>query len=71
MRRDRFDYVCQEAESGRDVFVTHDSSNEEGIVTNCILTTGHLVTRTSGNDTRCWDYHECEELEHTKIGPMI
>jgi len=71
MRRDRYEYVCQEAQSGRDVFVTHGASNEEGIVTDCIPVKGHLVTRTPENKKCCWDYSECEEMSHTKIGPLV
>jgi len=71
MRRDRYEYVCQTAQSGMDVFVTHGSSNEEGIVTDCIPAKGRLVARTPENKTRHWDYSECEEMSHTKIGPLV
>ena len=71
MNRDRFTHVCLEAEGGRDAFVTHPSSAEEGIVKECILSSGHLVVETPGKETRCWDFRECEEMRHTKIGPMI
>lgn len=71
MNKERFTYVCLEAEAGRDAFVRHPDSGEEGRVTSCIEKTGHVVVTRPDNETRCWDYRECNELKHTKIGPMI
>jgi len=51
--------------------VRHPDSGEEGRVTSCIEKTGHVVVTRPDNETRCWDYRECNELKHTKIGPMI
>ncbi len=62
MNRDRFDYVCLEAEGGRDAFVRHPSTNEEGAVVGCSLTAEHVFTQTAGGERRCWDYNECEEI---------
>lgn len=62
MNRDRFIYLCQENEAGRDAFAVHPTTREEGIVTACSLTSGHLVVRTPENTQRCWDFSECEEL---------
>lgn len=71
MNKDRYNYMCMEAESGRDAFVSHPTSHEEGIVTQCIPNTQHLVVKTPSGQNRCWDFHECEELHHRKSGPMI
>ena len=71
MDRDTFVHVCLECEAGRDTFVLHPSSNEQGIVTNCSLSNDHMVVRTSEGHSRCWDYHNCEELRSSvKSGPM-
>ncbi len=62
MKRDRYSYLCQEAEAGRDAFVIHPATQEEGLVDRCILKSDHLLVKTANGPTRCWDYHECEEL---------
>ncbi|MDO3376988.1 hypothetical protein [Geoalkalibacter halelectricus] len=64
MRKDRFDYLCQEAQSGNDAFVSHPGSHEEGRVLSC--STDHMVVQTSGNEKRCWDFAECEEISRSK-----
>lgn len=71
MNKDRFEHLCQEAEAGRDAFVRHPSSNEEGMVTSCVMKTGHLVVKTQDQQTLCWDFNECEDRLHPKTGPMI
>ncbi len=71
MKRDRFEHHCQEVESGRDAFVAHPNSGEEGLVIECSLNAGHLVVQTSDNQKRCWDFNECEDLNHPKSGPMV
>lgn len=71
MQRNRFEYLCSEAQSGRDAFVRHPDTNEEGLVTKCILKTDHMVVETAQGQTRCWDFHECNDLTHTKSGPLI
>lgn len=71
MRKERYEHLCSEAEAGRDAFVRHSQSSEEGLVTSCILQSNHVVVRTNDGQTRCWDYHECEDLRHAKSGPMI
>lgn len=62
MRKDRFDYICQETEAGRDAFVTHPGTGEEGLVTECVTKTQHVVAQTQDGQMRCWDYHECDEI---------
>ncbi len=71
MKRDRFEYLCSEAEAGRDAFVRHPDSNEEGIVSSCIMRSNHMVVETVQGQTRCWDFSECEDLQHPKSGPMV
>ncbi|PLX98028.1 MAG: hypothetical protein C0624_14940 [Desulfuromonas sp.] len=71
MNRETFTHICLESEAGRDSYVTHPSSNEEGVVTNCSINNDHLVVRTNDGHSRCWDYHHCEELRPSlKSGPM-
>jgi len=71
MQRDRFAYLCSQAEAGRDAFVRHPGSDEEGIVTSCIMKSNHMVVETTDGTTRCWDFHECEDLDHPKSSPMV
>jgi len=71
MNKERYDFLCMEAEGGRDAFVTHPSTREEGMVTSCVMATGHMVVETPDGHKRCWDYQDCEELRHEKTGPMV
>ena len=64
MKKERFDFVCQDTEAGTDAFVRHSSSDEEGRVLNCSI--DHLVVETSEGTKRCWDFRECEELSRSK-----
>jgi len=66
MKKDRYDFVCQAAEGGRDAFVKHPDSGEEGLVDSCYSAKGHILVRTSSGENRCWDYRECEELVRSK-----
>jgi len=63
MKRERFDFVCQDTVSGVDAFVRHPSTSEEGRVLSC--STGHMVVETSDGNKRCWDYRECEEVRRS------
>jgi len=71
MKKDRFLHHCLEAEAGRDTFVAHPTSNQEGKVIECNVETGHLVVQTVDNHRHTWDYRECEDLKHPKSGPMV
>jgi len=71
MQRDRYQFLCSEADAGRDAFVRNPNGMEEGMVTSCIMQSDHLVVKTTAGQTRCWDYHECEDLQRPKSGPMI
>ena len=64
MKKDRFDFLCQEAQAGNDAFVFHKGDEEEGRVTRC--TPQHLVVQTPEGETRCWDFGECEEMSRDK-----
>lgn len=66
-----YEHICSEANAGRDSFVRHPESNEEGLVTNCILQSGHMVVKTSHRETRCWDFVECEKLIDLKSRTMV
>jgi hypothetical protein len=71
MQRSRYQYLCSEAKAGRDAFVRHLGSNEQGIVINCIMLSNHMVVATPEGVTRCWDFHECEDVQHPKSSPMV
>jgi len=71
MNQKIYEHICSEANAGRDAFVSHHESNEEGLVTNCILQSGHVVVKTSRGETRCWDFGECEELIDLKSRTMV
>lgn len=64
MRKERFQFVCNEAEEGRDSFVNNPMSKEEGRVISC--STDHIVVETPGGNKRCWSFDECEELSRSK-----
>lgn len=71
MNRNRFEHLCLEAEAGRDAYVTHPETNEEGIVDSCIMKSDHFVVRTNDGQKKCWDFHNCADLDRPKIGPMV
>ncbi|WP_146032923.1 hypothetical protein [Geothermobacter hydrogeniphilus] len=64
MKKDRFSFVCLEAESGHDAFVNNATVGEEGRVLECAMQ--HIVVETIKGDHRCWDYHDCEEVSRRK-----
>lgn len=59
MRKDRFEYLCKEVQSGHDAIISHSSTHEEGRVVSCSM--DHLVVDTDSGSRCCWDFHECEE----------
>lgn len=71
MLKDRYQYLCHQVEAGRDAFVSHPITGEEGRVIDCILPTGHMVVAIPGHHKRCWDYRECDDLHHPKAGPAV
>ena len=60
MNRDRFKFVCNETEEGRDAFVSHPQQSEEGRVTGCTMS--HVLVETSDGQSRCWDFNEVREM---------
>jgi len=64
MKKDRFEFVCQDAEAGIDAFVQHPSTTEEGRVLSCSMS--HLLVETNSGIKRCWDFSECDELSRSK-----
>jgi len=71
MKKERFIYLCMEAEAGRDAFVLHSDNNEEGMVTDCDLHAGRIMVQTPDHQARIWDFNECDDLRHPKSSPMI
>ncbi len=65
MNKESYFHVCLESEAGRDAFVSHPSTNEEGIVTRCIPQSDHIVVQTPDSQKRCWDYRECETMQRS------
>lgn len=70
MKKDRFLHLCQESEAGRDAFVRHASTDEEGMITGCDLSNGTMFVQTPRKEARHWDFNECEDLRRPKLGPM-
>ncbi len=64
MRKERFTFVCNETEEGRDAFVSHTPSKEEGRVVSC--STDHVVVQTAEGKNRCWSFRECDEMSRSK-----
>lgn len=64
MEKDRFEYVCVQSEQGRDVFVRHPASGEEGLVVSC--SDEKVVVRNTAGEKRSWDYRELEEITRSK-----
>jgi len=63
MTKDTYRYLCNESEAGRDVFVSYPDSHEEGRVASCVLPSDHLIVETPDGSKRCWDFHQCEEMD--------
>ncbi len=66
MNRDRFTYLCNETEAGRDAFVLHPATLEEGMVSGCDLSGEQLMVRTPRGQLRQWNFQECEELSRMR-----
>ena len=71
MRKDRFVYLCRGTEAGRDAFVRHSDSHEEGMIAGCDLRSGMMLVLIPEKQTRCWGFKECQDLGDPKKGPMI
>lgn len=60
MEKDRFIYLCDKSEEGReDQFVNHPSTGEGGTVLSCDR--DRLIVRTSEGKKESWNYQECQE----------
>ena len=64
MEKERFTYVCTQTEQGRDAFVRHPASGEEGRVLACA--NERLTVETAEGDKRTWDYREVLEISRGK-----
>ena len=71
MKKDRFEHLCMEAQSGRDAFVHNPDCLEEGLVVGCDLRGGVMLVKTAESQIRNWYFDECDDLQHPKSGPMI
>lgn len=60
MNKDTFEKVCETARSGKNSYVAHPSSGEEGRIVSC--TEKDLVVNTGLGHRRTWDYHECSQI---------
>jgi hypothetical protein len=69
MDRDRFEYICDKSEEGREnIFVNNPSTGEGGEVIAC--REGGFLVRTSEGQERSWDFRDCEEtLSRREIFP--
>ncbi len=64
MEKDRFEYVRVQTEQGRDIFVRHVPSNEEGQVLSCA---GDLATiKNTAGQEQTWHYSDIEEITRSK-----
>ena len=64
MEKERYDYVCIQTEQGRDAFVKHPESGEEGRVLNC--SDEKVEVETVSGQKRTWNYREVEEIARSK-----
>lgn len=64
MEKERYDYVCIQTEQGRDAFVKHPESGEEGRVLNC--SDEKVEVETASGQKRTWHYRELEEIARSK-----
>ncbi|MEJ2470832.1 MAG: hypothetical protein P8Y91_10090 [Desulfuromonadales bacterium] len=71
MNTSRYQYVCAEAKAGRDTFIRHTESGEEGRVSKCVTANDHVIVETPQGETRCWDYNACEEVIDPRSRPMV
>lgn len=62
MIKDTYLYLCNESEAGRDAFVLHPDTREEGRVAGCVLKSDHMIVSMPDGSNHCWDFHECEEM---------
>jgi len=61
MERNRFVDICTKSESGRYIVVINHG--QHGLVDSCAG--DHLLVETAKGEKRCWDYHECDDLNRT------
>ncbi len=64
MEKERYDYVCVQTEQGRDAFVRHPPSGEEGRVLSC--SDEKVTVENTRGEQRTWNYREIEEISRSK-----
>jgi hypothetical protein len=60
MKKREFKHICHQVECGSELFVSHPLSRETGHVLRCSV--NHFVVETGEGNNRCWDFHECGEI---------
>lgn len=64
MEKERYDYVCVQTEQGREIFVRHAASGEEGQALSCEA--GRVTVKNTSGQERTWPYAELEEITRSK-----
>lgn len=64
MNKERLNYICTQTEQGRDIFVRHPESGEEGRVLSC--SGDQIEVENTGGEKRSWNYREAEEVTRSK-----
>lgn len=62
MDKNRYVSMCQRAEEGDRVMVSHPNNHEDGTIISCIPLTSTLIVRTMDGYSRSWDYHDCDDI---------
>lgn len=62
MQKNRYISLCQRADTGAHMMVSHPDSHEDGTIVSCIPLTDTVVVRTTDGFSRSWDFHDCDDL---------
>ncbi len=62
MEKNRYFTLCQRAEEGDRMMVSHPASHEDGKIISCIPLTDTVIVRTTDGYSRSWDFHDCDDL---------
>ncbi|HMB15962.1 MAG TPA: hypothetical protein VKN62_06575 [Pelovirga sp.] len=64
MDKERLSYICTQTEQGRDTFVRHPETGEEGRVLSCAGE--QIEVENTAGEKRIWDYRETEQITRSK-----
>lgn len=64
MNEERLIYICTQAKQGRDMFVRHPESGEEGRVLSC--SGEQIEVENTEGIKRTWNYRETEQITRSK-----